>query len=66
ADWQVPDDTQGSTSIAPRRKSEGSYQRLGIKYHVNKGLFFGINIRAYDFGIADYIEWNMGYRVKWR
>ncbi|NOY51831.1 MAG: acyloxyacyl hydrolase [Chlorobi bacterium] len=66
ADWQVPDNAEGSPSIAARRKSEGSYQRLGIKYHVNNNLFFGINIRAYDFGIADYIEWNMGYRVKWR
>jgi hypothetical protein len=66
ADWQVPDKQEGAVAIPPRRKSEGSYQRLGIKYHVNDNLFFGINIRAYDFGIADYIEWNMGYRVKWR
>jgi len=22
-------------------------------------------LRAYDFSIADYIEWNVGYRVNW-
>lgn len=64
-DWQVPEKREGSVAIPPSRRSGGSYQRLGLKYHVTPGLFFGINIRAYDFGIADYIEWNMGYRVKW-
>jgi len=29
-------------------------------------VFAGINIRAYDFSVADYIEWNIGYRIKWK
>jgi len=66
AEWRVPERTDGSTAIPPRRKSGVSYQRLGIKYHITDNVFMGINIRAYDFGIADYIEWNLGYRVKWR
>ncbi len=71
-DWQVPDEmyeaTQpGETSIAiPRRIPGSSYQRLGLKYHVFENVFLGINIRAYDFSIADYIEWTLGYRVKWQ
>lgn len=66
AEWRVPEGSDGSSAIPPRRRSGTSYQRLGIKYHVFDDLFVGINIRAYDFGIADYIEWNVGYRVKWR
>ena len=65
-EWQVPEKQEGSPAIPPRRKSGGSYQRLGLKYHVFENVFLGINIRAYDFGIADYIEWNIGYRIKWR
>ncbi len=66
SEWNVPDKDLSTGDIPPRRKSEGSYQRLGIKYHIFDNLFAGINIRAYDFGIADYIEWNVGYRIKWR
>jgi len=65
-EWAVPEKKEGTAVIPPRRKSGGSYQRLGIKYHVFENVFLGINIRAYDFGIADYIEWNAGYRIKWR
>jgi hypothetical protein len=41
------------------------YQRLGIKYHFTNSLFAGINVRAYEFSKADYVEWNVGYRLKW-
>jgi len=64
--WQVPEYEPGSPNIGPSRKSGTSYQRLGLKYHIIENMFVGINIRAYDFGIADFIEWNIGYRVKWR
>ena len=42
------------------------YQRAGVKYHFNNDLFAGVNIHAIDFGVARYIEWNMGYRINWR
>jgi len=52
-----------------RKEIEGQkpafYQRLGIRYFIWKDLFLGINIKAHDFGIADYIEWNAGWRIKW-
>jgi len=64
-DWQIPD-TPAPTGISyPRRKPGGSFQRIGLKYHVFENVFAGINVRAYDFSIADYIEWNIGYRIKW-
>ncbi len=48
------------------RQIPAFYQRIGIKYHFIKNVFLGINIRAYNFHIADYVEWNMGYRIKWK
>lgn len=63
--WEVPEKVEGSADIPPSRRSGTSYQRLGLKYHIIENMFVGINIRAYDFGIADYIEWNIGYRMKW-
>jgi len=41
------------------------YQRIGVKYHIFQNAFVGINVRAYDFTVADYIEWSIGYRIKW-
>ena len=41
------------------------YQRAGLKYMVWKDLFLGINIKAHDFGTADYIEWNAGWAINW-
>jgi len=52
-----------------RKEIEGQkpafYQRAGVKYVIWKDLFLGINIKAHDFGIADYIEWNAGWAIKW-
>ncbi len=42
-----------------------TYQRLGVKYHLWEHLIVGINIRAFNFSKADFIEWNIGYRIKW-
>ena len=39
------------------------YQHLALKYHV-KDLILGIAIRAINFGQAEYIEWNIGYRLR--
>ncbi len=64
-EWKIPDSPPSDDIAIPHRKPGGSYQRLGLKYHFYKDLFAGINVRAYDFSIADYIEWNIGYRIEW-
>lgn len=43
-----------------------TYQRIGVKYHFWDHLVVGINIRAVNFSVADFIEWNIGYRIKWQ
>ena len=43
-----------------------TYQRIGVKYHFWQNLVAGINIRAFNFSKADFIEWNIGYRIKWQ
>jgi len=39
------------------------YQHLALKYHVHD-LILGVAIRAVNFGQAEYIEWNIGYRIR--
>ena len=41
------------------------YQRLGFKFDLSEQVFSGLNIRFFKLGVADYIEWHMGYRFKW-
>ncbi len=65
AHWKVPNEPSANISI-PNRKPGGSYQRIGLKYHIFDNVFVGINVRAYDFSVADYIEWNIGYKINWR
>ena len=54
-----------------RKKDESlelpsTYQRIGIKYHFLDHLVIGVNLRAYDFSRADFIEFLLGYRLKWQ
>lgn len=42
-----------------------TYQRLGIRYEFYKNLSFGVNVRAVDFMLAEFLEFNLGYRFKW-
>lgn len=42
------------------------YQRAGVKYHIFPNTFAGIYIKAYNFSVADYIEWTIGHRIKWK
>jgi hypothetical protein len=44
-------------------RSPATYQRIGIKYNILKDISLGINMHAYYFSIADYIEWTIGYRL---
>ena len=43
----------------------GAYQRIGVKYHFWKDYFAGISLRAYKYHVSDFIEWNIGRRIKW-
>jgi hypothetical protein len=38
------------------------YQRLGIRYDIYKNISLGINIRAVNFMLAEFLEFNLGYR----
>ncbi len=39
------------------------YQRVGLKYNFYKHFNVGLNLRAYQFYVSDFIEWNIGYRI---
>lgn len=41
------------------------YQRLGVKYHLKGNLYIGVNLRAFNLHVSDFIEWNVGYRLDW-
>ncbi len=44
---------------------EQTYQRLGVRYEFYKDLSFGINVRAINFMLAEFLEFNLGYRIRW-
>jgi hypothetical protein len=48
-------------AIAQKSKT---YQRLGIRYHFKSNLFIGMNLRAYDYHVSDFMEWNIGFTSK--
>jgi len=42
-----------------------TYQRLGVRYEVYKNMSVGVNIRAINFMLAEFLEFNVGYRIRW-
>jgi len=42
-----------------------SYQRLGVRYEFWKNTSFGVNVRAINFMLAEFLEFNLGYRFRW-
>lgn len=42
-----------------------SYQRLGVRYDIYKTYSIGINIRAVNFMLAEFLEFNIGYTIAW-
>ena len=40
------------------------YQRIGTRYDLYKGFYAGASLRAVNFGQADWIEFSIGYKVK--
>lgn len=43
-----------------------TYQRLGVNYEFYKGLSFGVNVRSINFMLAEFLEFNLGYRIRWK
>jgi len=41
------------------------YQRLGVRYDVYKNISLGVNIRSINFMLAEFLEFNLGYRIRW-
>ena len=41
------------------------HQRIGLKYHISDHLFIGMTLVDYKFHVSDFVEWNVGYRLKW-
>ena len=42
------------------------YQRLGVRYEFYKNVSAGVNIRAVNFMMAEFLEFNVGYRLRLR
>jgi hypothetical protein len=49
-----------------KNQSPDFHQRIGLKYQFSDRFFAGITLRDYAFHVSDFIEWNIGYRLKWR
>ena len=47
-------------------ETPATYQRIGIKYHFSDQWLAGVNVRAFNFTKADFIEFNVGYRIKFK
>ena len=47
----------------PKKKTD-VFERLGIKYYLPYNLFAGVNVYAH-IAKADFVEWNIGYRLRW-
>jgi len=42
-----------------------TYQRLGVRYDIYKNVSLGVNVRAINFTMAEFLEFNVGYRIRW-
>ena len=42
------------------------YQRLGVKYYFTSNLSLGVAVRSVNFMLAEYLEFNLGYRITWK
>lgn len=41
------------------------YQRLGVRYDIYKNFSIGVNVRAVNFMLAEFMEFNLGYKIRW-
>ncbi len=40
-----------------------TYQRLGVRYDFYKNTSIGVNVRAVNFMLAEFLEFNLGYKI---
>ncbi len=45
-------------------ESRRLFQRIGLRYNFNNGFFAGLNLRAANFSVAQYIEWTIGFATR--
>ena len=43
-----------------------TYQRLGVRYDIYRNYSLGINVRSVNFMLAEFLEFNIGYRFRWK
>lgn len=43
-----------------------TYQRLGARYFITDNISAGINVRAINFMLAEFLEFNVGYSINWK
>jgi len=43
-----------------------TYQRLGASFRITENISAGINVRAVDFMLAEFLEFTVGYRIRWK
>lgn len=41
------------------------YQRLGAHFYLTDQISLGVNVRSINFMLAEFLEFNLGYRIKW-
>lgn len=41
------------------------YQRLGARFDLYKNISLGVNVRAVNFMLAEFMEFNLSYRIDW-
>lgn len=46
-----------------KNQSPVFYQRIGLKYNFYNDFYVGLSLRAYQYHLSDFIEWNIGYRI---
>lgn len=51
-----------NVNLLTNQKRTSTYQRLGLKYHIDEKLFTQVSVHAYSFHRADFIEWTLGYK----
>lgn len=42
------------------------YQRAGARYYFTDNFSAGMNVRAVNFMLAEFLEFNVGYTIKWK
>ena len=40
-----------------------TYQRIGLRYNFGTHFFAAMTLKSYYFSVADFIGWNIGYRL---